>query len=223
VVDEALGQLSDASLVGFTADDSVVAHRLVMQVARERIAAEDGLPVVLGGAVQVLGSVADVIGEAWRDPAGVRELAGQVSAATANAASYLDAAAGEVVVGLLGLRLRSVHLLNELGDGTGLAMSAAQPLAVDCERVLGADHPDTLRSRNNLATAYREAGRRARAIPLLERTLADCQRVLGPDHPTTELVRKNLAKVKGKLISRPSRFDRRVTECRAHRHLALLV
>ena len=26
-------------------------------------------------------------------------------------------------------------------------------------RVLGPDHPDTLRSRNNLADAYREAGR----------------------------------------------------------------
>jgi tetratricopeptide (TPR) repeat protein len=164
-----------------------------MRVARERIAAEDGLPEVLGEAVQVLGSVADVIGEAWRDPAGVRELAGQVSAATANAASYLDAAAGEVVAGLLGLRLRSVHLLNELGDGTGLAMAAAEPLAVDCERVLGADHPDTPASRNSLATVYREAGRTAEAIPLLERTLADRERVLGADHPDTLASRNNLA------------------------------
>jgi hypothetical protein len=27
------------------------------------------------------------------------------------------------------------------------------------ERVLGPDHPDTMRSRNNLALAYRDAGR----------------------------------------------------------------
>jgi hypothetical protein len=134
VVDEALGQLADASLVGFTADDSVVAHRLVMRVARERLAEEDELPVVLGGAVRVLESMADRIGQAWRDPAGVHELAGQVSAATANAASYPDAVAGQVVAALLKLRLRSVYLLNELGDGTGLATAAAEPLTVDCER-----------------------------------------------------------------------------------------
>ena len=29
----------------------------------------------------------------------------------------------------------------------------------DCERVLGARHPDTLATRNNLAMAYRAAGR----------------------------------------------------------------
>jgi tetratricopeptide (TPR) repeat protein len=193
VVDEALGQLADASLVGFTADDSVVAHRLVMRVARERLAAENGLALVLAGAVRVLESVAGGIGEAWRDPAGVRELAGQVSAAAVNAASYPDAATGEVVAGLLGLRLRSVHLLNELGEGTRLATAAAEPLAVDCERVLGADHPDTLMSRNDLAVAYRDAGRSAEAMPLLERTLADRERVLGADHPDTLMSRNNLA------------------------------
>ena len=32
------------------------------------------------------------------------------------------------------------------------------------ERVLGTDHPDTVTTRNNLATAYREAGRTAEAI-----------------------------------------------------------
>ena len=63
----------------------------------------------------------------------------------------------------------------------------------DCERVRGADHPDTLRWRNNLAMAYRAAGRTAEAIPLLERTLADCERVLGGDHPYTLTTRSNLA------------------------------
>jgi len=63
----------------------------------------------------------------------------------------------------------------------------------DCERVRGADHPDTLRWRNNLAMAYRAAGRTAEAIPLLERTLADCERVLGGGHPYTLTTRSNLA------------------------------
>ena len=50
------------------------------------------------------------------------------------------------------------------------------------ERELGPDHPNTLRSRNNLADSYPWAGR-AEAIPLHERTLADRERTLGPDHP----------------------------------------
>ena len=67
----------------------------------------------------------------------------------------------------------------------------------DCERVRGADHPDTLRWRNNLAMAYRAAGRTAEAIPLLERTLADCERVLGADHPDTNAAREDLAALTG--------------------------
>ena len=63
----------------------------------------------------------------------------------------------------------------------------------DKERVLGADHPDTLTTRNNLALTYREAGRTAQAIRMHERTLADRERVLGPDHPHTLQSRNNLA------------------------------
>ncbi|MGW1809094.1 tetratricopeptide repeat protein [Streptomyces sp. NPDC002078] len=58
---------------------------------------------------------------------------------------------------------------------------------------LGADHPDTLASRNDLAGAYRSAGDLGRAIPLYEQTLADMQRVLGDDHPNTLASRNNLA------------------------------
>ncbi len=55
----------------------------------------------------------------------------------------------------------------------------------DRERVLGPDHPDPLTSRNNLAYAYRAAGRIDGAIAMYERNLADRERVLGPDHPST--------------------------------------
>ena len=58
--------------------------------------------------------------------------------------------------------------------------------------MLGPDHPDTLTSRNNLASAYQDAGDLARAIPLFEQTLTDRERVLGPDHPDTLTSRNNL-------------------------------
>ncbi|MGM7443127.1 tetratricopeptide repeat protein [Streptomyces tunisiensis] len=58
---------------------------------------------------------------------------------------------------------------------------------------LGEDHPDTLTSRNNLASAYESAGDLGRAIPLYEQTLTDRIRLLGEDHPDTLTSRNNLA------------------------------
>jgi hypothetical protein len=58
-VDAGLGDLADASLVGFTVDGgSVLAHRLVMRVARERLAAGGRLAAELDGAVGVLAGAA---------------------------------------------------------------------------------------------------------------------------------------------------------------------
>ena len=53
------------------------------------------------------------------------------------------------------------------------------------EAKLGPDHPDTLISRNNLATAYRAAGRTAEAIALHEETLKLRTAKLGPEDPLT--------------------------------------
>ena len=61
---------------------------------------------------------------------------------------------------------------------------------------LGADHPDTLTSRNNLA--YGSAGRLAEATALFERTLADRERVLGADHPDTLTSQNNLERARTK-------------------------
>ena len=58
---------------------------------------------------------------------------------------------------------------------------------------LGPDHPSTLASRNNLADAYRDAGRLDEAIALYEQTLEDSTRILGPAHPVTLTSRNNLA------------------------------
>ena len=62
-----------------------------------------------------------------------------------------------------------------------------------CERVLGAEHPDTLTSVNNLAALYRATGRYAEAEPLYERVLLVRERVLGAEHPNTLTSVNNLA------------------------------
>ncbi|MFE3703042.1 tetratricopeptide repeat protein, partial [Nocardia tengchongensis] len=61
-------------------------------------------------------------------------------------------------------------------------------------------HPATLTSRNNLAYAYRSAGRSCEAIPLYERALTDSERILGPDHPITRVIRGNLASLGGETV-----------------------
>ncbi len=48
---------------------------------------------------------------------------------------------------------------------------------------LGPDHPNTLISMNNLALAYRDAGRLAEAVPLFEETLKRRQATLDPRPP----------------------------------------
>ena len=66
----------------------------------------------------------------------------------------------------------------EAGAVAEKALSLAQ-------RVLGREHPDTLRSVNNLAALYQAQGRLAEAEPLYKRALEAYERVLGREHPDT--------------------------------------
>jgi len=93
------------------------------------------------------------------------------------------------------IRLRAwvVAFLNNLGDSAAQAIAIGEQLLAHQEQTLGPDHPSTQSSRNNLAAAYRDAGRADEAISLHEQNLAARERVLGPDHPDTLLLRSNLA------------------------------
>jgi len=50
---------------------------------------------------------------------------------------------------------------------------------------LGAEHPDTLHSRNDLASGYYHLGRVVEAVWHYEETLITRERVLGSEHPDT--------------------------------------
>jgi serine/threonine protein kinase len=62
------------------------------------------------------------------------------------------------------------------------------------EAQLGPDHPDTLRSMNNLALAYKDAGFLDKALPLYEQMLETTKAQFGPDHPNTLVATNNLAR-----------------------------
>ena len=193
-IDEALGRLASASLLTFSVDDTRVAmHRLTMRVAVE-LQAQDGTLAGLGaGIAGLLSVVTESLTEPWQNRAAARDAIQQIMALHEHLAPYLggqDAALTEI---LLELRGWAIWCLNDLGDSFAQAIEYGQGLAADSERVLGDAHPSTLTSRNNLAAAYRAAGRLEEAIPLYERTLADRERVLGDTHPSTLISRNNLA------------------------------
>jgi tetratricopeptide (TPR) repeat protein/MinD-like ATPase involved in chromosome partitioning or flagellar assembly len=85
---------------------------------------------------------------------------------------------------------RVTRLANELG---GAPVDEAFAVVGNSDASLGANHPDTLRARNNLANSYRSAGRIPEAITIQEAVLADFERIFGPDHPDTLRSRNHLA------------------------------
>ncbi len=58
---------------------------------------------------------------------------------------------------------------------------------------LGHDHPDTLTSMNNLASAYQDAGQLDQAIRIYQQTLEKRKTRLAPDHPDTLMTMSDLA------------------------------
>ena len=86
----------------------------------------------------------------------------------------------------------------------GEAIPLCEQVLADRVRVLGADHPDTLTSRNNLATAYQAACRHHEAINLFKDTLEVCEEALSPDHPLTIQVRRNLKALEREMNPAPA-------------------
>jgi tetratricopeptide (TPR) repeat protein len=63
------------------------------------------------------------------------------------------------------------------------------------EQELGASHPETASSLNNLALLYRAQGKYAEAEPLFQRALAIREQQFGPTHPRTAISLTNLARL----------------------------
>jgi tetratricopeptide (TPR) repeat protein len=197
MADRVLARLAGTSLLTFSLDGSAVtAHRLVMRVIRENLAADNTLTTVCESAARLLDGLAVSRRENWHeDRTATRDLAEQITALDESAArcppgSDLDAR-------MLRLQAWAVALLNFLGDSAARSIVIGERLLAASERVLGPDHPDTLAARNNLGEAYRVAGRRDKAISLHEQNLAARERDLGLDHPSTLAARNNLAAAYG--------------------------
>jgi Tetratricopeptide repeat/Domain of unknown function (DUF4062)/NB-ARC domain len=193
VMDRALARLADASLLTFALDGSAVsAHRLVMRVIRDNLAASNALTGVCEAATRLLDGQAETLRERWHEERGaVRELVEQIM--TLGESSAACPASGDLDRSMIRLRWWAASFLNDLGDSAAQAIRIGEQLVSDQERTLSPDHPNTLATRNNLANAYRQAGRTDEAITLHQQALAGRERVLGADHPDTLISRNNLA------------------------------
>jgi len=70
------------------------------------------------------------------------------------------------------------------------------------EKLLGAEHPDTAQSLNNLALLYAREGRYEQAEPLLQRALAIDEKLLGAEHLNTRTVQANYARLLQKITDK---------------------
>jgi len=189
----AIGRLAAYSMI--TASPDVLAvHRLVQAVARTP---EPGDPhrdpqAIETACEQASRQLAAAIPDDWQNPAqwpAWRTLLPHIDALASHTHPEGDTRTTIQLIAWTGTFLHGQGQLE-------LAVKYFQRTLSAREQTLGADHPDTLSSRNNLAIAYYAAGDLGRAIPLLEEVLADRQRVLGADHPSALTARDNLAAVR---------------------------
>ena len=188
----ALSGLIESSVCQLSEDDSkVMIHELQGRVIREAWKAEpERWGRIEEEAASILGAV-DITAIPVSDSVLRRREA-------LDLVEQLRATAGQNYSKSLFSHLRTADALThalryatELGrPQAALSLSDAVHLL---NETLGPDHPTTLASRNNLANAYRSAGRLKQAIDLHKRTLADRERVLKPNHPDILASRNDLA------------------------------
>jgi tetratricopeptide (TPR) repeat protein len=166
--------------------DRTVVHRLIHRVAYERIQQTGRLDDIVTACADAVEAAARKAATPWDKRAMLNDYIEHTQVLWEK--PVMEAGRRR----LLDLRGWLLHLLNQVHNNA-VAIIVGPRVATDSEQVLGPDHPSTLVARNNLASAYRRAGRLDEAIDLFTRNLADFERVLGPDHPDTLSSRNNLA------------------------------
>jgi tetratricopeptide (TPR) repeat protein len=214
-VDRALERLVDRSLLTVSVDgQTVTAHRLVLQVVREFLARRGHLAAACQSAASVLLARADALARS-PDRQALRDMSQQLAALIDSINRTRADADQDLSAVLLRLRFLALYYLIELGDNAPRAIEVGESLTADLERVLGPGHLDTLTAQNNLAAAYRDAGRVTEAIPLFEQILAGRERMLTAGHPDILTSRHNLAAAyrdAGRVIEAIPLFERAVAE-----------
>ena len=189
-VRDSLSFLKRSSILQESTDgDKTIIHRLQGQVYRETYLSEQGkFNKACTYATTILDKIdIDQLANFEQQRQETRNLVEQIGAVTSQDHSR-PLFSDPDFVALLATTIRNAA---DLGmPQLALTLTDSVTRAGD---TLGPDHPSTLASRNNLADAYRDAGRLDEAITLHKQTLTDRTRILGPHHPDTLTTRHNLA------------------------------
>jgi tetratricopeptide (TPR) repeat protein len=183
---EVLTPLERYSLVDRLPDDAFRLHRLTQEVVKESLGKE--------GRREWVGRIVGALNAAypWVEPTTWRlceRLQPNTRAASELIRSFkLDSVEAGRLLSQAGFYAK------ERGDYREARSFNEHALEID-ERFLGVEHPDTLKSKNNLAATLRSQGDLAGARRLQEETLEIRERVLGTEHPQTLTSRNNLAEV----------------------------
>ncbi|MFC0052016.1 tetratricopeptide repeat protein [Streptomyces actinomycinicus] len=181
-----LHRLSLADHTPGTPHQAARVHQLIQRTVRDQV------PVTRRAALVRI--AADALTAAWP---GLERDTGHAQALRANAAALAEHA-GEALYrpDTHVVLYRAGTSLGQTGQVTA-ARDYYRNLTGTTRRYLGADHPDTLRSRSQLAWWQGEAGDAAGAAAAFAELLQDQLRVLEPDHPDTLRTRHNLAEWRG--------------------------
>jgi tetratricopeptide (TPR) repeat protein len=193
-VDTALGRkrLMDAfnALARFSLatvdDDSLSVHRLLQKVIREDATGRGDQ----AAALRCLAALCDAFPDDVRLPQSW-PLCERLLPHILALADTLEQP-GDEGPQLIKLLNGACYYLNRAEPGQR-GLGAARRTLRHAERVLAAEHPETLAARSTLADAYHEAGRPREAIAIYEPLLADRARILGAEHPDTLTAREVLA------------------------------
>ena len=195
-LDETLARLVGLSLLVWgESGTSVIQHRLVARVIRDRLHVTGSLPTVLIATVQALTPLRIAEDQAWARRAQGGQLVAHALTIWTIALPHSGNDAPlvpEQLAHCAEMANWAVAHLTVTADLSRATHIGAQVLA-ECEQFLGTDHPGTLTARHNLATAYASAGKLAKAIPLYKQTLIGRKRELGAEHSDTLTTRGNLA------------------------------
>ena len=189
-VRDTLSFLKRASILQESIDgDKTIIHRLQGKVYRETyLSNQENFSEARAHTTALLNSIdVDRLENFEQQRQETRNLVEQMSAVTSQDHS-LPLFSDPVFVALLSITIRNAVDLGMPQLALTLTDSVTQ-----ARDTLGPDHPDTLTSRNNLASAYHDAGRLDEAIILCEQNLKDSTHILGPHHPHTLTTRNNLA------------------------------
>lgn len=182
-LDHALERLVEAGLVDVAGTDpTVVMHHLTQRVLRGRARQARRMSNVVDDALRTLAAAAFPEEHAWRRRYLGEEIVTHTETLWAHVPRNPPAAATEE---LLRMRFWGVRqLIASASFDRAIQLGAS--LAADCRAMLGNDHHDTLRALNDLATAYRKAGRHNEAVVRHEQVLDGFLRTVGADQDSLD-------------------------------------